>query len=112
LAASSAHKLLLDEVERLAISRICHLEISYQINKLTDQPRKAFETRQNLAEIKMENLNHNLEYIPDIAGRPIRTNVSNDDRNPQGPSTWRKVAPNEDCPCGSGKKYKNCHGAI
>ncbi|MGL5021164.1 MAG: SEC-C metal-binding domain-containing protein, partial [Mycoplasmatales bacterium] len=22
-----------------------------------------------------------------------------------------KVGRNEDCPCGSGKKYKNCHGA-
>jgi len=24
----------------------------------------------------------------------------------------RKVGPNEPCPCGSGKKYKKCHGAI
>jgi preprotein translocase subunit SecA len=23
----------------------------------------------------------------------------------------RKVGRNEPCPCGSGKKYKNCHGA-
>ena len=22
-----------------------------------------------------------------------------------------KVGRNDDCPCGSGKKYKNCHGA-
>jgi preprotein translocase subunit SecA len=112
MEAFNLFKLLLDEVERLAISRICHLEISHQINKLTDQPKKAFETRQDPANIKMENLNHNPEYIPDITGRPIRTNVSNEDRNPQDPSTWGKVARNEDCPCGSGKKYKHCHGAI
>jgi len=24
----------------------------------------------------------------------------------------RKVGRNEPCPCGSGKKYKHCHGAI
>ncbi|OHV78296.1 preprotein translocase subunit SecA [Ensifer sp. LCM 4579] len=32
------------------------------------------------------------------------------DRNPADPSTWGKVARNEPCPCGSGKKYKHCHG--
>src|SRR4051794_12257161 len=26
------------------------------------------------------------------------------------PSTWGKVGRNEECPCGSGKKYKHCHG--
>ena len=33
-------------------------------------------------------------------------------RNPNDPSTWGKVARNEACPCGSGKKYKHCHGAV
>ena len=32
------------------------------------------------------------------------------DRNPNDPSTWGKVGRNEDCPCGSGKKFKHCHG--
>ncbi|CAN7433372.1 MULTISPECIES: preprotein translocase subunit SecA [Ensifer] len=31
-------------------------------------------------------------------------------RNPADPSTWGKVSRNEACPCGSGKKYKHCHG--
>jgi preprotein translocase subunit SecA len=26
------------------------------------------------------------------------------------PNTWGKVSRNAPCPCGSGKKYKNCHG--
>ena len=26
------------------------------------------------------------------------------------PTTWGKVGRNEACPCGSGKKYKHCHG--
>ena len=33
-------------------------------------------------------------------------------RDPQDPSTWGKVGRNEACPCGSGKKYKHCHGAL
>ncbi len=31
-------------------------------------------------------------------------------RNPRDPSSWGKVGRNEPCPCGSGKKYKHCHG--
>tara|TARA_R110000787_G_scaffold16622_38_gene51258 strand:- start:35341 stop:38085 length:2745 start_codon:yes stop_codon:yes gene_type:complete len=32
--------------------------------------------------------------------------------DPDDPSTWGKVQRNAACPCGSGKKYKHCHGAI
>jgi preprotein translocase subunit SecA len=31
-------------------------------------------------------------------------------RDPKNPESWGKVGRNEDCPCGSGKKYKHCHG--
>ena len=31
-------------------------------------------------------------------------------RDPADPATWGKVGRNEDCPCGSGKKFKHCHG--
>jgi preprotein translocase subunit SecA len=30
--------------------------------------------------------------------------------DPSDPSTWGKVSRNAVCPCGSGKKYKHCHG--
>jgi preprotein translocase subunit SecA len=32
--------------------------------------------------------------------------------NPADPSTWGKVQRNAPCPCGSGKKYKHCHGTF
>jgi preprotein translocase subunit SecA len=28
------------------------------------------------------------------------------------PATWGKVRRNAPCPCGSGKKYKQCHGKV
>ncbi len=34
------------------------------------------------------------------------------DRNAQDPKSWGAVGRNEPCPCGSGKKYKHCHGAL
>jgi preprotein translocase subunit SecA len=30
--------------------------------------------------------------------------------DPNNPATWGKVGRNDECPCGSGKKYKHCHG--
>ena len=32
--------------------------------------------------------------------------------DPRDPSTWGKVARNATCPCGSGKKFKHCHGRV
>ena len=32
--------------------------------------------------------------------------------DPNNPSTWGKVARNDACPRGSGKKFKHCHGAF
>jgi preprotein translocase subunit SecA len=34
------------------------------------------------------------------------------DRDPKNPSTWGRVGRNEPCPCGSGKKFKHCHGQV
>jgi preprotein translocase subunit SecA len=33
-------------------------------------------------------------------------------RDPNDPSTWGRVGRNEVCPCGSGKKFKHCHGVM
>jgi preprotein translocase subunit SecA len=38
--------------------------------------------------------------------------VAPDQRDPNDPSTWGKIGRNEACPCGSGKKFKHCHGAL
>ena len=32
--------------------------------------------------------------------------------NPDDPATWRATPRNAPCPCGSGKKYKHCHGRL
>ncbi len=33
-------------------------------------------------------------------------------RNPNDPESWGRVGRNEPCPCGSGKKFKHCHGVV
>jgi preprotein translocase subunit SecA len=46
------------------------------------------------------------------AGRPepVRARKSDGGVDPKRPETWGKVSRNAPCPCGSGKKYKHCHG--
>ncbi|KUO58339.1 MAG: preprotein translocase subunit SecA [Alphaproteobacteria bacterium BRH_c36] len=41
---------------------------------------------------------------------PLQTRKGADTVNPKDPATWGKVSRNAPCPCGSGKKYKHCHG--
>ena len=43
-----------------------------------------------------------------VVAAPAEVEVK--DRNPEDPETWGKVGRNEPCPCGSGKKFKHCHG--
>jgi preprotein translocase subunit SecA len=44
------------------------------------------------------------------AGAATSTAAAAAARNPKDPATWGKVGRNESCPCGSGKKFKHCHG--
>lgn len=41
---------------------------------------------------------------------PAKSQVPEAQRDPADPQTWGKIGRNEPCPCGSGKKYKHCHG--
>jgi preprotein translocase subunit SecA len=42
------------------------------------------------------------------APQPMRS----DTIDPNDPATWRNASRNAPCPCGSGKKYKHCHGRL
>jgi preprotein translocase subunit SecA len=44
--------------------------------------------------------------------RETQRAVPAEQRDPNNPASWGKVGRNEPCPCGSGKKYKHCHGAF
>ncbi len=45
-----------------------------------------------------------------VVSGPIHTHIKPEDRDANDPESWGKIGRNEDCPCGSGKKYKHCHG--
>ena len=62
-------------------------------------PMEAHKLDPNTGEDEMAFANASL--VPDATGAA---------RDPSNPASWGKVGRNEDCPCGSGKKYKHCHG--
>ncbi len=41
------------------------------------------------------------------AERPVAAAI-----DPADPATWKNTPRNAPCPCGSGKKYKHCHGKV
>jgi len=43
---------------------------------------------------------------------PLHRRKAADDIDRNDPETWGRVPRNAPCPCGSGKKYKHCHGAV
>ncbi|MBM5781909.1 MAG: preprotein translocase subunit SecA [Pelagibacterales bacterium] len=93
-------------LEEQIVSRIAHVQLSLtseeEINLLSKFPKqKTFESRNDPA----------FEVSKNVASiTPIKTNFNSKNRNPKDPSTWGNVGRNESCPCGSGKKYKHCHG--
>jgi preprotein translocase subunit SecA len=46
------------------------------------------------------------------ASRGLRMRAGDNAIDPNDPRTWGKVGRNAPCPCGSGRKYKHCHGAL
>jgi preprotein translocase subunit SecA len=50
------------------------------------------------------------EYEVRASAAPLSRPAPN--RDPRDVSTWGKVGRNETCPCGSGRKFKHCHGAL
>ena len=62
---------------------------------------------ENNSQIKTSN-NKEIEKIS--KNQTIRNKIKSSKIDPNNPNTWGKVGRNETCPCGSGKKFKNCHG--
>ena len=48
----------------------------------------------------------------DVASMTTVRNRQDGPPDPNDPSTWGKVPRNAPCPCGSGRKYKHCHGKM
>ncbi len=95
-------------IEEQVVSRLAHVQINLEsdeqgINLIAQAPKqKMFESRNDPA-IGIQN------EVKPIAST-VKSNVNPEERDPRRPETWGNVGRNEICPCGSGKKFKYCHG--
>ncbi len=62
---------------------------------------------------RIDAMDHADTDAPPARAEPRQSRAaSNEAVDPNDPSTWGRVPRNSPCPCGSGKKYKHCHGKV
>jgi preprotein translocase subunit SecA len=102
---------MLSNLRELFVQRVCYLHIDtshLDKNSLSLEHKKLqkmHETREDPAFSK-----YNPGVSVQTSLKPIKAYIDPKERIPTDPISWGKVARNELCPCGSGKKYKHCHG--
>ena len=101
---------MLDQLRELFIGRVCHLHIDADtdpnsVRLINKKQQKMVETREDPAFSR-----YNVGTEIDAQLQPVKAHVKPEDRIKDDPESWGKVSRNEMCPCGSGKKYKQCHG--
>jgi preprotein translocase subunit SecA len=102
---------MLDELKERVTAMLARVEIApepvrppppVQMVELHPQPAPAFAGEPEMA------LEGAAAAPVAIATAPIRSDAV----DPNDPATWRHTSRNAPCPCGSGKKYKHCHGRL
>ena len=104
---------LLSRLRETVVSVLAHVEM--RVNRPEDmqpQPQEMHETRHDPAMDELVGADG--EPAPagfsggaDLPARRMAAAI-----DPNDPSSWGKVQRNALCPCGSGKKFKHCHGQI
>lgn len=93
---------LLANLRQVVTSQLMRVELAQQAEEPAPQPPEVMEASH--ASIDDE----------DAAAAQTMSSqiVAPENRDPENEATWGKVGRNEACPCGSGKKYKHCHGTF
>ncbi|MBI4969009.1 MAG: preprotein translocase subunit SecA [Rhodospirillales bacterium] len=89
---------MLEQLRERVTGILAHIELRVEepIDLLPQGPREMHETRIDPAFAEAE-----AEAQAAAASKPF---------DPADPSSWGRTPRNAPCPCGSGKKYKYCHG--
>jgi len=96
---------LLDAIKKDITRTIMTVRIASaeQLNEATGAIQEDLE---NIGEVQYQHAD------PSIAGTSVEEDPSNVSKLKPIVNTVPKVGRNETCPCGSGKKYKHCHGVL
>ena len=104
-------------IEEQVVSRLAHVQIT--ANQEDETEAKSISSILPSKNKQQKNILTRVDpaYVKSEA-KPIKEFLVNSNkkippnlRNKNDPNSWGEVSRNEQCPCGSGKKYKNCHGS-
>ncbi|NBS34569.1 MAG: preprotein translocase subunit SecA [Methylocystaceae bacterium] len=111
---------LMTRWDEAVTAQLMRVEVSFEAppSSLPDLPPMEFSHPDPLALTAAENTDQTMlaelnarlsaaDFSSPYAG--AETAIARDAANP---ASWGKVGRNEACPCGSGKKYKHCHGQL
>jgi preprotein translocase subunit SecA len=116
---------MLDRVRSETTSLLSYVRVRPMSPKFampTPDPESFQETRFDPAMVKTGDASRQTEMalasaeaapIVSMPGKPVSQTVRRrtaEAPDPGDPESWGKVPRNAPCPCGSGKKYKHCHG--
>jgi len=102
---------MLDELKERVTAMLARVEIApepvrppppMQMVELHPQPVPAFAGEPEMV-------------LEGAAAAPVAiapSSMRSDAVDPNDPKSWRHTSRNAPCPCGSGKKYKHCHGRL
>ncbi len=103
---------MMNRLEEQVVFRLAHASVGFEnedgevVDLLSERAnQKTFEGRNDPALVDGRK-----DRGVVSSSTPVRVNVDAAERDPGDPKTWGNVKRNEPCPCGSGKKYKTCHG--
>ena len=99
---------LLSKLRTDVLRQLMHLQINVQEPPPLERPLPPMEAHH------VNPLTGEDEMAPPADGRVMaRMSAMRDGPvDPNDPRTWGKVQRNAPCPCGSGRKFKHCHGAL
>jgi preprotein translocase subunit SecA len=101
--------LMLDSIKREVAQHLMRVQIRTQ-EQIEEAERKAEEAAAAVKNVQY----HHADYDAALGTAEETAEAAPDSPTPQQPFTraTQKVGRNDPCPCGSGKKYKQCHGRL
>ncbi len=87
-------------------------DVTKQLSRI--RPLTEEEQREMLAQMTQKNAAHEAELDDPSHAEPVQGAVgeAREGFDENDPATWGNPSRNEPCPCGSGKKFKHCHGRL
>ncbi len=95
---------MLDSIKREVVGALSKVQVQRPEEMVVEEP----QPRTSDFEFKHETF----EGLPEEAAADAMPSPEQDEQHQPFVRDGRKIGRNEPCPCGSGKKYKHCHGRL